>query len=239
MLKDLRSTLSAPYQEVANLSPIASWALDKLKQTRFEATKQWQYYNRPLNGGNPDTYQLAKNLDAKADVLETALERIAQKSGRPELVDEMRAARTAIAKTHDIERALNVGDANVGAHSLGAALDRGKPLSGNLETTGRVAEAFPQETRLGTNIPSPGVSALTPWGSLLAGGGGYAATGGNKYGLMLAAVPPLVHGGARKAVTSDWYQRHFAQPNGGLTVGDTSLKAALLARAVADRNGGQ
>lgn len=234
-----RDKVAAPYREVAALSPTASYALEQLKDARFNASAYAKHYDR---SADPNSLAAAKNLQQKADQLETQLEQHAQRAGKPDLIDSLRDARTKIAKSYDIERALNVGDASVSSKSLGRAVDSGKPLSGNLETAGKFAESFKHVTQDGAQ--APGVSKVAAALSSILGVGGYGALG--PAGAALAAIP-LASGPTRSLMLSKPYQDYMAKPNyspGIATKGVSQLsalgpeqqaiQAALMARAFAD-----
>lgn len=240
-----RDKVAAPYREVAALSPRAEVALEQLKDTRFEANAYAKHY---AVSADPKSLANEKALRAKADALETQIEKIAIKAGRPDLVDDLRAARTQIAKSYDIERALNVGDAGVSAPALGRALDKGKPLSGGLETAGRFAEAFPSVAREGAKVPAPGVSKVAAALSAVLGVGGMAAMG--PAGVAAAALP-LASGPTRSLILSKPYQSLMANPNYSpgvtanvlkelqqLTPQQQAVQAALIARAIAEQQKG-
>jgi hypothetical protein len=205
-LNSLRNKLAAPYREVARIDQEAASALEKLKQTRFDANAQHKFYNHTPN---PEVLAKAKALDAEAARLESYLEGIAANAGKASLVDELRKARTQIAKTYDVERALNIGTGDVAAKSLGRALDKGKPLSGGLATAGRFAEAFPSYAREGATIPTPGVSKSEMILGLGLGLGGYGV--GGVPGIAMAALP-LMSGPVRSGILSKPYQKLVA-PN--------------------------
>lgn len=235
-LSDFRARVSQPYQDIAAISPLASSTLDKLKDARFEAKAQWNYYNR---SADPKALKLAKEFDDKADMLETALEKIAAKSNQPQLVDDLREARKQIAKSYNIENALNIGTGNISAPILARQMDKGTPFTGNLATTGRFANAFPSSMREGERIPTPGVSAGNALASAILG-----TVGGTQMGApgALAAALPYASIPARALVTSPAYQRMMAQPNyspgmtnralaplGGMRPEEEALLSALAA----------
>lgn len=206
-LSDFRARVSTPYQEIAAISPLAGNTLEKLKDARFEAKNQWNYYNR---SADPKALKLAKEFDDKADMLETALEKIAVRSNQPQLVDDLREARKQIAKSYNIQDALNIGTGNISAPILARQMDKGVPFTGNLANTGRFANAFPSSMREGERIPTPGVSAGNALASAL-----LATIGGTQLGPMgtLAAALPYTNIPARALVTSPAYQKRMAQPN--------------------------
>jgi hypothetical protein len=237
-----RDKVAAPYREVAALSPNAQAALEQLKDARFNAIAYDKFYAR---SGDPNALAAAKNLHVKAEGFEQQLEGFAQKAGRPALIDELREARKQIAKSYDVERALNVGDAGVSAPALGRMLDKGKPLSGGLETAGRFAEAFPAVAREGAKVPTPGVSKVAAALSPILGIGGYGVAG--PAGLAAAALP-LLSGPTRSLILSKPYQNLMAKPNYSpgmkaralkelqqLSPQQQAVQAALIARAIAEQ----
>lgn len=199
-LEGQREKFAAPYREVAKLDPAAAKALDDLKQARFDANANYRFYE---SIPNPETLAKAKEFQAKADALEKFIQGIAQSAGKPDLVQELRDARQKIAKTYDVERALNVATGDVSARTLGSMVDKGKPLSGGLGTAGKFQQAFPSYMREGENVPTPGVSKSEAIVSALMGLGGYQALG--PYGAALAALP-FASGPARSLVLSKPYQ---------------------------------
>jgi hypothetical protein len=205
-LNTLRDKLAAPYREVARIDSEAAAALEKLKQVRFDANAQHKFY---AHTPNPEVLAKAKALDTEASRLESYLEGIAANAGKGNLVSELRDARRQIAKTYDVERALNIGTGDIAAKSLGKALDKGKPLSGGLATAGRFAEAFPSYAREGATIPTPGVSKSEAIMGTLLGVGGYAGLG--PYGAALAALP-MASGPVRSMLLSRPYQ-NMVMPN--------------------------
>lgn len=195
-LKNRRQTLSAPYRELRQISPSVSKTLDDLQDVRAEATGYWQEYQRQ---GTMASLREARKLDLKADALENNLEQAATKSGRPDLVPSLRDARQAIAKTHDVERALNLGTGDVSAPVLGRMLDSGKKLTGGLEKAAKFQQAFPHFMREGEKVPSPDVSATNLMASGMLGYGGFQTMGWP--GLAMAALP-FARGAARSALLS-------------------------------------
>ncbi len=167
--------------------------VEALKQARFNATEQWKFYRR---SGDPKVRDMAEASDAKATQLANGLEQAAQNAGRPDLVTRLQEARKKIAQTHDVERALGP-DGNVDARAVGAMLDKGRPLSGNLELIGRFANTFWPFVREESRVPTSGVSKLESIGSLALGMGGHAAGLG-----WLPGGLPLMAGPARSLALS-------------------------------------
>lgn len=207
-LERFRNREAQPYREVAALSPRAAAALQELRDARAESTAYWRHYDR---SSDPASQRQAVQFGYTAQQLERELEAIAAAAGRQNLIPELRQARTAIAKSYDVERALNIGDAHVSAPIIGRALDRGAPLTGELETIGRFSQAFPQYTREGASLPTPGVSKSEAMLSLGLGMGGYGLGG---WPGVAAAALPLASGPTRGVLLSRPYQ-NAVQPNYG------------------------
>lgn len=226
-LGQVRAQAGQAYQAVAQLSPIAQNALQRLRDARAEANLQYMHYDRT---GTPDALRTARQLDAQATMLERVLERQAAQSGRPELIPQLREARTTIAKTWDVERALNLGDGNVNAKIIGKALDRGRPLTGNLEIIGRFAEGPGRQfTREGAAVPTPGVSALNIPMAALLGEQGFQHFGAP--GVAAAAIP-FARGGVRGGLLSDIYQQNFNRPDYTPNMQPQGSLAALIQQAI-------
>lgn len=204
-LNKQREVFSAPYREVETLAantPLSkppfknpSETLKELRQVRADAKDQWRFYD---SHPDPKVQAEARRLDARAAQLEQSIEAVAKASGKPDLVERLREARTKLAKTYDIERALNVGTGDVSLPVLGRMVDKGK-LSGGLEVAGRFQQAFPSYAREGATVPTPGVSKSEALISTMLGLGGYSALG--PYGTALAALP-LLSGPTRSLMLS-------------------------------------
>lgn len=236
VLNSYRDQAAAPYREVANLpqppatqtgtfygeqdTPMMSPrpqspmdAVTDLKQARFDSNLKWKEFNRTGEVAARDT---AVALDNKAGGIETYLQDVANQNGRPDLIPAMNAARTQIAKSYDIERALNVGTGGVSAPALGAALDKGAPLTGNLQAIGAFQQAFPAAMREGEKVPTAGVSKSGMLAAALMASEGYRNFGwpGASAGLL-----PLASGGARALLLSKPYQNSVANPSYGTAIG--------------------
>ncbi len=220
-LERFRDNVAQPYRDVAALPTMPTQprvgqlgqqlptppnqppaqALHDLRVARNESTANWREYNRQ---GTVAAQDRARAADNRAAALETYLEQTAAAAGRPDLVDAMRQARTQIAKSHDIERALNVGNAEVSAPDIGRALDRGAPMTGNLELIGRTQQNARKFMGEGSGTPTPGVSHADVYGAT--GLGALGAAAGGPAG-MLAGGIPLLRGPMRSALLSEPYQR--------------------------------
>lgn len=230
-LQARRDQLAAPYREVKQLSantpfsqpPFKSPAdtLEELKQARADANRQYQFYDR---SADPAALAKARELSTKAEQLEKSIEAVAIATGKPGLVEELRDARKQIAKTWDVERALNVATGDVSAATLGKMVDRGKPLSGGLSVAGRFQNAYPAYAREGAAIPTPGVSKSEALASLFLGLGGYGALG--LYGTGIAALP-LLSGPVRSGLLFRPYQATLAPKYGPALQPEGNLPALL------------
>lgn len=209
-LEARRQQLSAPYKALESVSSNAAYFLRELRDARQKATQFWKEYERQATVSSLENF---KASNAKATAMEARLEQEAVKAGKPQLVPAMREARQAIAKTWDVERALNLGDGTVDAQVLGRLLDHGAKLSGGLETIAKFAQApGKQVTGQAAAQPTPGVSKLNWTVSPIFGAGGFAA-GGPVGAAIGAAAPFVVPPAARASLLSDIYQRNFARPN--------------------------
>lgn len=206
-LSAARNRISAPYREAAAIDPAVKADIEALKQARFEAKQYHKFYNV-----NPDPAVLkqAQALDAHALQLENYIEQAAQNAGKPDLVAQLRQARQALAKSYEVERALNLGSGQVDASVLGRSLDRGSPMTGDLATAAKFQQAFPSYAREGGKVPTPGVSKSEAILVAMAGGSGAAAFG--PIGAMAAALP-LLSTPIRSGLLSGVGQKMLAQPS--------------------------
>lgn len=177
--------------------------------------------------GDKDIGRALKNASG---AIENAIETHLTSSGaNPALVAGFRDARQTIAKTYSVESALNGTTGDVSARKLAAQLARGKPLSGNLESIARSAQAFEKAFQDPSKIGSQ--TGFSPLDWAFAGGLG-AATGGSPLSLAGMVARPT----ARAASLSEPVQRRLTQPQGpiGRSLASLSLNpsaAALLGRA--------
>lgn len=171
-------------------------AIEAVKQLRFDA------------GANRASMEPAKKALGQAQSkIAAAMEDLVDRnlaSTQPSLVDAYRAARTQIAKTYTIEKALNPATGNVIASKLGKEFAKGKPLSGGLEKIGRFANAYPKAAQEITSS-MPGASPLD-W---FAGMATSAATSNPAMMATVAARPA-----ARSLLLSNLYQNGPGSPSG-------------------------
>jgi hypothetical protein len=224
-LKARRDVLAGPYKEVAAINKTAAKALEELKQARADANGYYRHYDV---SADPKSLAEANKFSQKAEALEQALEATAKRAMKPELINELRAARQAIAKTYDVERSLNVATGDVSAAVLGRAVDKGKPLSGGLGVAGKFQQAFPAYARDGERVPTPGVSKSEALMGALLGTGGFAMAG--PAGTALAALP-LASGPMRSLLLSRPFQGGPLYPGASLPqVKDPFLRGILASQ---------
>jgi len=170
-------------------------AVDMTKVLRENADKAFANGDKAL--GN------AQRAAAKA--IEDQLERgLAGKTNSPELLENFREARKLMAKTYTVEKAIKEGGGNVDANKIARELQKGAPLTGDLETIGRFANVFSKANQTPQVVGSQGVSKVAALSSALMGGGGAAALG--PLGAGAAAIPFVVPPAAQSLILSKAYQ---------------------------------
>lgn len=241
VLEQVRKRAAQPYEEIEQLrqslkqSGTLSWfpryhspsLIEELKQARADTTALYRAY---YHSATPDPAILnrAKQSQQLVDAIERDIEMIANVAGKPELIDRLAKGRQLLAKSYDVEKALNIGDFNVSLPVLGRMLDQGRPLSGELATAGRFAQAFPRVAREGATIPPPTSSGATAASSAVLGTAGYAAAGGPAG--MLAAGLPLLRGPARNYLLSKGYQNSLLREP--VSLATAGARAALTGRTL-------
>lgn len=194
LVENLQESLSKPV-----MSPTA--AIELIKKLRFDAAKNYKAFDDPAKAA------LASAQKQAATAIEGLVERRLTQSGKPEMVDAFRKAREMIAKTYDIEAALNETTGTVSAQALGNQLKRGAPLSGKLETAARFARAFPKAAQTPEAMGStPGWSPLDNAFLMASGMGG--AYAGSPQVAALGLLRPAVRGG----ILTSGYQNAMAMP---------------------------
>lgn len=214
VLEQVRDQAAGPYREVSKL--MGRDLLEDLKNARFDAKAQWNFYNR---SADPNALKAAKAADVKADQIETAMESFARAAGKSDLVDALRDARATIAKTYDIERALNDATGDVSMRVLAK-----RPyLTGPLETAANFYKAFPQYGRDAVRVPTPGVSKSEA----------LAAAALGSVGGPFAAALPFASGPVRSMLLSPAAQRTLANPSYARAMTVDPEKLTAVARALA------
>lgn len=146
--------------------------------------------------------ELGKASREIAAALEDQIERNLTAMGQDgaQLLQGFRGARKLMAKTHTVEGAIRAGSGSVTASSVARELQKGKPLTGELETVGRFANAFPRAAQAPEVVAGPAVHNLKSGLAAILGGGGGAAFG--PVGMAAAALPFVAPPAARSVLFS-------------------------------------
>ena len=183
-----------------------------VRQLRKDSTTHFKAFD------NPEKLRLAQIQKGAADALEDMIERNLQGSADEALVQQYKAARQLIAKTHTIEGALENGSIN--AAKIGKQFAKGAPLSDELELIAQTAQSFPKATKLVTD-------SVNDFTLPTVAGAAYGAGSGNIPLMMLAASRPIV----RKAILSKPYQNAFVNPS--YSAGLAPLESRIVNNALA------
>lgn len=188
-------------------------------QPTIEAIKQFRS-NASANKNllDPAKKALGKAQSNIANALEDLIDRNLQVLGNQGLLNSYRTARQTLAKTYDVEKALNVTSRNVDGNKLAQALKKGRPLTNELRTIADFAAHFPKANQTVEKMGSlPQVSPLD-FGAL----GTVSAVSGNP--LVMAGV--LARPAARALVLSNPVQNRLATAAGqggpGILTGPTA-----------------
>ena len=210
-LAEARTRIAAPYEEVSKLSPTAAAAWRESQALKSRAKDYWKEYNR---SGRVAVKDRAKRLDSDREFFENLVESEAVALGRPDLLSQLRQARVDLAKNFDVERALNTTTGEVDARVIGRMYekDKGKRMTGELSTIGKFANRFRSLARPGSDVPTPGVSALEP----------IAATGlgmmGHGTGLGFWPSGVVLAGGPARALALSKFMQRQPQYKTGMAV---------------------
>lgn len=178
-------------------------AVELVKRLRHDGFKN-------LRSPDPEVAIKGRIQIGAQNALEDLMDRELVKSGNAGFLTVFRRARTMIAKTHTYENALEESTGKLVASKIGKEFSKGRPLSGEAATIGKMAEAFPKAVQ-NVNTSMPGLSPLDAMGSLAALIG--AVGTGNPNAAWLAAAP-LARPAIRSAILSKPYQNAMASvPN--------------------------
>ena len=130
----VKSDVPALIQGLKEPSFSADGAVEMTKILRADADKAYASGDKTLGKATKDA----------ADALESMMERHLQAQGMPDALKAFQDARQTIAKTYTVGKALNGATGDVAAPALAKALDKGKPLSGDLLTIAQAGQAFPK-----------------------------------------------------------------------------------------------
>lgn len=151
---------------------------------------------------------LGKATRAAAGAIEDQVERALHSAGKngQEMLQRFRDARQLMAKSHSVEQALVQEGGKVNARVLGAALQKGKPLSDELRTIGAFANNF----RDVAGVPQGGfanpITVLDAFGA-----SGMAAAGAGPMAMAL----PAARIASRSAILSKPMQKALIGPSYG------------------------
>lgn len=214
--------------------------LSKAKMASSDARKIdafLQDYLAKIEGQGRSADQLISDLAAgrlsAQDFLSTALRKAGVDGGEKPLSQALKDARVLIAKTHNVEAALNSATGDVSATQVGRQLTKGKPLTGELKAIGQFGQSFPKAAQDTAKIGSVlGSSPLDWFGSI-----GLSAATQDPTLLATAVARPAV----RSMLLSRPYQAVSAQaPTYGpsaLTQAAPQVLETEVAKAIARLSG--
>lgn len=210
---DKPPALLAKIEALKSESFDAASAVAKISQLREEADVAYRAGDKALG----------KGLKAGAKAVEDALDDHLVKIGAPaDMLDGYRQARTMIAKTYTVEGALNPTTGTIDARKLGAAIKKGKPVTGGLREAGEFANRFPKAAQ-----PTEGMGSLPQTSPLdWTAGTMLSLSTANPLGMLAVAARPVARASALSPIVQN---RLIQQPGGGLRV--SPELAQLLGRA--------
>ena len=138
---------------IETVIPSGAKLLDDLKDTRFQARGSWR---KAFAEGDPEAFKRAKMLDLHADRLENQIDELAKAHNQPELIENLKEARTNLAKIHTVEKAFNDETGNVNAAMFRTALNKKKLLTDEALKIAKFSKAFPDLARV------PKYAGITP-----------------------------------------------------------------------------
>lgn len=112
--------------------------MELVKELRFNANANLRAI------GDPSKHALGLAQRQAADAVDDLMERNITAAGQPDVIAAYKQARQLIAKSYDVEGATNATTGDVNARGLARLAAKGRPLSGELDTIARAAEAFPK-----------------------------------------------------------------------------------------------
>lgn len=174
-------------------------------QPTIEAIKQFRASASANKAAtDPGKKALGRAQNKIASALEDLIDRNLQATGNQGLLANYRDARQTLAKVYDVEKAMNKASGNVDAIKLAQALQKGRPLTGELRQVAEFGAQFPKAAQTVERMGSlPQVSPLD-FGAL----GTVSAVTSNP--ALMAGV--LARPAARAAVLSNLVQDGLAKP---------------------------
>lgn len=205
-------------------------AIDSLKRPNFDVNSAVSKINVLRNDADKafkagDTALAKANKDA-SQVLENTIENHLANTKQTELLDKFRQARQTIAKTYEIEKAMNATTGTVNAQKLAARLQAKKPLSGELKDIAEFAQAFPRASKTPESIggtigisPLDYAAATITGGASMLGGSDTETTGATTLATLLARPA------ARRMVLSPAMQNKLVQQQGKKAISQSAKQA--------------
>jgi hypothetical protein len=175
----------------------AQSAIEAIKRLRATASANKAAFN------DPEKLALGRVQTKISAALEDLIDRNLTTKGDTQLLEAYRAARQTLAKTYDVERALNPASGNVDANKLAQALKKGRPLSDDLKKIAEFSSSFPKAAQTPERMGSlPQTSPLDWTGAAIATG-----ASGSPLGLLGLVARPA----ARQMTLSPMVQNRLAQ----------------------------
>ena len=113
-------------------------AIEVVKKLRADATANLKAFDKP------ERRALGLAQRKAAEAVDDLIQQNLENTGNKGLVEQYRKDRQAIAKSYDVESALNDSTGNVSALYLARLADKGRPLTGELKQVAKFAKAFPK-----------------------------------------------------------------------------------------------
>lgn len=172
-------------------------AIELSKKLRKDSSANFKAMDDPIK------LELARSQRGAADAIERLVERNLSAAGKADLIKDFRDARTTIAKTYDIESALNTATGNLNARTFAAISRRGKPLGPELQTVADFSNTFPRSSVM----PEKGGNrtGIGTWDAILAAAG----IGGSAVHPAIAAL-----GIGRPLIRHELLTKHFQNISG-------------------------
>jgi hypothetical protein len=211
-----------PYQDAIQASkdfpqraanPIIE-VIDSLKRPNFDVNSAVSKINVLRNDADLAFRQgdnaLAKANKDASQVLENTIENYLTNTKQTDLLDKFRNARTLIAKTYSVEKALNPASGTIDATKLANQLKSKKPLTGELKSIAEFSSQFPKASQTTEKMGSlPQISPLDVLGAT--GVGGVSYLGGNESPERNALLALMARPAARSLALSPMVQNKLIQ----------------------------
>ena len=204
-----KATVDKVEQEVNRFQKLnftAADAVDEARALRSQAT-------RNMASAEADTQALGLAQRKIADALENQIERqLAANPATAGLIDQYKASRRLMAKTHVVEEALVKGSGDISTAKLAQLRQSGEMMDAGLKTAADFGNVFKHVNRPPSSIGTPGGAGLfygTAGG--LGGSAAFFATGGDYLTSAAAAAAAAgtaaaARGGARAVLQSPFGQ---------------------------------